>query len=398
MHAAARSYRTFALIAVNTVVLLVLVNVLCWIVLEARTAIRGSRHRNELVDTFLETHKGVDFGKVYPGVGKEALTQLLYETWSRPYVFEPFTQFKERPFAGTYVNVHEAGFRYSENQATWPPDKSHFNVFVFGGSSTFGYGVADHQTVPSQLQKILRDKFGTNICLYNFGRGYYYSVQERVLFENLALSGFDIDLAVFIDGLNDFFHDDNIPANSALLEAFIRRTNEGPESSTSLGKELLRRLPAHQLGTLLLARPETQPPPEEDFVFDNEDEKRAERAVARYLDNKRMTEHVASGRNVKVLFVWQPVPTFRYDLRHHLFRTGAFGRHALSRLGYQKMQAALSDTSGQKELQGLVWLADMQEDLRMPLYVDSAHYSAFMSQLIAQKLADEVVRRKMVGE
>ena len=40
--------------------------------------------------------------------------------------------------------------------------------------------------------------------VYNFGRGSYYSSQERILFEQLAVAGHVPDLAVFIDGGSDF--------------------------------------------------------------------------------------------------------------------------------------------------------------------------------------------------
>ena len=139
------------------------------------------------------------------------------ENWTRSYLYEPFTQFKERPNRGDYVNVDENGFRFSADQASWPPDPKKVNVFVFGGSTTFGYGVADLETVPSRLQEELREKFVTPVSVYNFGRGYYYSTQERVLFEKLLLSGYVPNVAIFIDGLNDFYQDIDEPLFTSRL-------------------------------------------------------------------------------------------------------------------------------------------------------------------------------------
>jgi len=33
------------------------------------------------------------------------------------------------------------------------------------------------------------------------------------------------------------------------------------------------------------------------------------------------------------------------------------------------------------------WCADIQEDLKQPLYVDSVHYSSYMSKLLAENIS-----------
>jgi hypothetical protein len=50
--------------------------------------------------------------------------------------------------------------------------------FVFGGSTTFGYGESDNLTIPSNLQYYLREAFQTDqSAVYNFGRAFYFSSQ-----------------------------------------------------------------------------------------------------------------------------------------------------------------------------------------------------------------------------
>ena len=144
-------------------------------------------------------------------MSRSEIDNLLKETWSRTYVYEPFTQFKERPYKGHYVNVDKNGFRYTKNQGPWPPQSKSINVFLFGGSTTFGYGVSDNQTIASYLQEYLTEKLGSDVRVYNFGRGYYYLTQERLLYEQLLKSGFIPDLAIFIDGINDFAFNNNEP-------------------------------------------------------------------------------------------------------------------------------------------------------------------------------------------
>src|SRR5712692_403554 len=107
------------------------------------------------------------------------------------------------PYAGRYVNVTESGFRLTKNQGPWLPDRTKYlTIFLFGGSTAFGYGLPDGETVASYLQE-----FFSSCCpsrparIYNFARGGYFSSQERVLLEKLIVAGFIPDMAVFIDGL-----------------------------------------------------------------------------------------------------------------------------------------------------------------------------------------------------
>ncbi len=134
----------------------------------------------------------------------EQMAILMRETWQVPFTYEAFVQFKEQPQTGRYVNISPHGFRIGPDQGPWPPKPGNVNIFVFGGSTAFCYGLPDHQTIGARLQA----RFTTSASkkpakVYNFGRGHYYSSQERVLFETLLLREYVPDLAVFIDGFND---------------------------------------------------------------------------------------------------------------------------------------------------------------------------------------------------
>ncbi|GAG17525.1 unnamed protein product, partial [marine sediment metagenome] len=136
-----------------------------------------------------ETYDSVDWAVVYPDLEPDQIERLLAETWTRPHAYEPLTQFTERPYRGEYVNITEMGYRLGRDQGPWPPEDRPYNIFVFGGSTTFGYGVADDQTIASHLQRRLGERTTREVRVYNFGRGMYRSSQERVLFEQLLVSG-----------------------------------------------------------------------------------------------------------------------------------------------------------------------------------------------------------------
>src|SRR3954466_7575492 len=54
---------------------------------------------------------GAELAELYPGWSRKQVEDLIVETLERPLQFDPYTQFREAPFRGRYVNVATAGFR-----------------------------------------------------------------------------------------------------------------------------------------------------------------------------------------------------------------------------------------------------------------------------------------------
>lgn len=322
--------------------------------------------------------------EIYPDLMGRDVNLLLYETWSRPYVYEPYTQFKERPFKGKYVNVHEAGFRLTKNQGPWPPDLKNTNIFLFGGSTVFNYGVPDDETIASYLQGLFSTPSSKKkVCVYNFGRGNYFSSQERILFEELIASGYKPDIAVFIDGLNDFYYCNNEPLFTDRLRKFIDYK----------GKFLLVDLPLVNLikDIKKVADVQNENDNDNDEKLYN-DEKLIKKAIGRYLSNKRIVETLANAYNVKVLFVWQPVPTYKYDLKYHIFSGMGFGRFLYSKYGYVYMADFVKKNNLGKNF---LWLADIQENVKKSLYVDIDHYSGEFSRNVAKEIYNFIVNNPL---
>lgn len=321
----------------------------------------------------------------YPDREPAEVDALLAETWGRQPVYEPSTQFLEAPHVGDYVNVDPAGFRLSNGPAPWPPDPAAINVFVFGGSTLFGYGVADSETIPAQLELLLQPELaGRHVRCYNFGQGGYFSSQERELFSELLLSGDTPQLAIFVDGLNDFVFETPL---------FTRRMRHLFEDSPwrSLARSG-RHLPAVELALDWLewrslevahGKPPLDPRFDDPVVLDAR--------IERYLGNVHQIEALARDAGVEPLFVVQPVPTYHYDLAHHPFASWAFGANSLPGYGYPRLARAVA-----KEELHLLWMADLQEDHREPLYVDQVHYSTKMNGLIAETLAAEIRARGLL--
>ena len=91
------------------------------------------------------------------------------------------------------------------------------------------------------------------------------------------------------------------------------------------------------------------------------------------MRNGLAMERILAG--VRVYFVWQSVPTYKYEIQSHPFAAG-IGRHWLSKFGYEHMAQLLK---ANPQPSNFLWCADIQESLHEPLYVDAFHYSPAMS-------------------
>jgi hypothetical protein len=393
IHKLSSGYHFTALTLVNMLVALFVLNIILFAIFSAS-------------DHFRRDPVSAEFGhstvnSAYPGLSESEINALLKETWSRPYIYEPYTQFKERQYQGYYVNVDTNGFRATKNQGTWPPQREKLNIFLFGGSTMFGYGVADDQTVASYLQESLMTKLNQDVRVYNFGRGDYYSTQERILYENILVSGVIPDVAIFVDGLNDFYYNTNEPLFTGRFREFVDKGKGSTSvtdfiSKTSLGRAA--RGLRYRFTNLFQEDLHSERQNEKKDVDLNTtrkyaDPKTFDAVIQRYLQNKKLIEAASESFDVTPIFVWQPVPTYHYDQHYHLFSEGGYGKHSYSQYGYERIAELLQETPlGDNFL----WCADIQKNKTVPLYIDTVHYSDSFSKELAIEIADLIINRSLI--
>lgn len=375
-----RLYTKSCVIVVNTCLLLLFLNFVCWV------AIRITKTPAANYDPVV--HYGADLVlQAYPGASRAQVLDMLHETYEKVVpgtVYEALTEFKEPPFRGTYVNIDSGGFRRGESQGPWPPDPANFNIFVFGGSTTFGYGVADWETIPSAMQICASSGSARPVFVYNFGRAGYFSTQELMLYYRLLTAGYVPNVAIFVDGLNEFLNvtvhvagdlDSTSVLRSLVQELHREQSSEGLKRfivHTSLGRFAgwVRRdrggTPPGNTGTepitgAMLAR-----------------------ARDRWVMNKRLIEAHSALFHVQPVFVWQPIPAYLYDAVHYHFLKDQIEMppawSAPPVVGYPLM----AESRAQLETDNnFLWLADIQNDRHENLYVDDVHYSARFNKEIS---------------
>lgn len=384
-----KAFMWFCLVAVNCLALFVILNLGIW----------GYSHLSELRTKASEPEKtpmrykksNDALEKLFPNLSKQDIDQLIYDSRRIVQEYDSFTQFKEAPYRTKYVNVDTKGFRHSRNQGPWPPLERDFVIFFFGGSTSFGYGVPDHETVASHLQEILSQKLRIPVKIYNFGRAAYFSSQERILFQKLLLDGHVPNMAIFMDGVNEFILYDGEPGYTNQFKAFMK------ESEIPLSRKIINELPLVKFVKGLGSSSESVDSNRETKDKTNNSKTEHDllaRAIQRYMVNKKIIEAIASDFGVRSVFVWQPMPLYGYDLANHIFKDFDYDKFTphLKR-GYE----FVSEGPQYRERgQNFIWLADMQAEIKQPLYVSAFHYGPQMSRSVADGIASAMVSRNLV--
>jgi lysophospholipase L1-like esterase len=106
-----------------------------------------------------------------------------------------------RPWSGNGVTINEHGLRTSPPS---PRSPGEHRIAVVGSSETWGFRLADADTIPALLQTALRGHGLGEISVYNFG------IEDATMARELALLRhfkdiYDIDQVVFVAGASDLY-------------------------------------------------------------------------------------------------------------------------------------------------------------------------------------------------
>jgi hypothetical protein len=101
-----------------------------------------------------------------------------------------------RPWKGSGIEINDLGLR---TVLPTPKAPGEWRVAVTGGSTAWGSGVLDEDTIPVQLEQVLRARGNNQIKVFNFGIGMASLEQELALLKHFAKI-YEIDQAIFYTG------------------------------------------------------------------------------------------------------------------------------------------------------------------------------------------------------
>lgn len=360
----------------NFIIILLVIELTITFALHIYHESKSNKNEKEIIknDNLIERKYGArDYSQIYPDYSVDKINELHNETYKRNFYYDPYLQFREKPFAGKHLNVSKHGYRKSPFNENWPPTKEHFNIMIFGGSTAFGYGVDDKDTIGAKLNYFVNQEYGDRAVVYNFGCAWYYSTQERILLENIILNEIDIDLALFIDGLNDVQMFTNEPAlTNNMLQLF---NHANIESVFPYNTGIMRVI--RKIGGTSKYNHIQYIQPDQDFD--------PEKIAQRLIKNHTLISSVCDSNNIETYFFIQPIPDYMYDDQYHYYPSSKEYKNKRSRF-YKVLKNKIIGVN----YLNYHWLADMQKDIKIPLYIDNVHYSPHMSEKIAGKIFNTI--------
>ncbi len=112
--------------------------------------------------------------------------------------YEAFYGWRRPEIHGKTINVDANGRRHTYSAPGTPKDKV---IAFFGGSTTWGTGANDENTIPSDFAKL-----NPNYEAINYGETGYLAHQNLNLLMQEHFGGFRPDVVVFYDGVNDVWN------------------------------------------------------------------------------------------------------------------------------------------------------------------------------------------------
>lgn len=309
--------------------------------------------------------------------------------------WEPYVYFRQKPFAGRTITIDADGLR-----RTWAPAEAAertakvYRLLMLGGSTLWGYGARDDQTIPSLVARHLHDR-GYRVEVRNLAEIGYVSTQEVVALIRELQAGYRPDLVIFYDGVND--------TTSALLEGEAGvTTNERNrqaefnilQSPAQLGGSLIMRVvrgsALFRLAQVIahrVARPAAIQP---GGLSTAKRKDLARDVVRRYQANLDIVEKLGHAYGFDALFYWQPVvfdkpglTPFEADEAEKLeWGRGFFGEvyGAIRKSGELRANARFHDLSqvfaGSREL----------------VFIDYCHTTEAANEQVAATITDDVAK------
>lgn len=412
-----RIYKATAIILLNTLIVFVILNLLLGAVYFISDRHEASTKRKQEA-LFHADGAPVDNGNRSPyqlewfdyNATKEVSTAFasevldeFYVLGQKGFIYQPWVQFSEPPFGGKHlsVDIDKRGIPF--RRTTNPPiegDKSVIDIFVLGGSTTFGYNVADEYTWPSYLSNILNSKaksqaLDLQVNVTNYGRGYYDTSQEMTLIVDLFKNGARPTLVLFMDGVN-WGPAEDIPAFTGQVE---RAMSDSQHPSASVAAQHLKGLMKKWLPLVRLAfsleqlqvRPADQPavsseltPDQREYVF---------QVLERFKQNREIMKEVSRQYGVEAMALIQPDPVYNYPAG--LYRRALPASFLQSRNEKKLFHEQISQSPE------IVYLGQLFDDYGTgegrKAIIDDVHYSPGFNRFLAERVASYIDLGKLSG-
>jgi lysophospholipase L1-like esterase len=178
--------------------LIIGITLVMFIVLEYGYRLQASIRRSKPAgaaparDSTQHPYAGQEWFTVF--LGRQGLKALNYD-------LDPYRGYRLGPLKTRFINIDSGGARLTFEMPYDPATAR--RVFMFGGSSMWGYTARDSFTIASLLARSLATRGVSNVEVVNLAVPGYNATQELATLQSRLVRGDVPDVAIFFDGYND---------------------------------------------------------------------------------------------------------------------------------------------------------------------------------------------------
>ena len=222
----------------------------------AASAIDGRFYNPPVLDSVSGALDERQFAAAYDGADYDVATLFREFHATERIVYEPYTIWDRRYYPGDLISIDFGGFRPTTNNSE---AEDALQVWVFGGSTAWGEGAPDDETIPSHLAGLM-NAWGVDTAVKNLGERGYVSTQEVVFLYRELQAGRRPDVVVFYDGINDAAAASNWPEapGSHVSLHRIRDRFQFGEVPSERRREFVRSLGIYKASRIVLDRLEAR--------------------------------------------------------------------------------------------------------------------------------------------
>ena len=291
----------------------------------------------------------------------QELARLIYrEKKQLKTRYVPYMAWSRKPFSGETITINREGDRIHP-LTTDRPSK---HIRFFGGSTMWGSGVDDHNTIPAHFNALHQD-----FRVYNHGEAGFISRQEVARLINLVNQSAPMDVVIFYDGCNDC-------RSLCRADVSINGTREEHKIEAKVNHrwQVVDSLFGSIQTVIQKVIKKGKRPPSR--CRDNPDY--AKQVAATLVNNWKIARSVAALGGAEFHALLQPVAAIGHPNIEYLKERG-------DRTDWHMVYPFIQEIQAKESL---TWIHDLTDafDVDDYIYIDGCHVNGLGNQIIAQKI------------
>jgi lysophospholipase L1-like esterase len=310
--------------------------------------------------------------------------------------WEPYVYFRQKPLRGETITISADGLR-----ATWQPPEAlgadmrakSPKLLMLGGSTLWGYGARNDQTIPSRVARELAER-GWHVELRNLSEIGYVSTQELIALVRELQAGYRPDVVVFYDGVNDttsalLAREAGLSTNEVNRREEFNLLQSPARLAGALGAKLITRSGSYRFARAIRRRFEGGRARSRSSLADETMGRLADEVVRRYAANIALAESLGRSFGFRALFYWQPV-VFTKAVLSTVEREEAM-RYAWTEQAFREVHQKIRASSELSAGSSFRNLSAIFDDVKNLVFIDFCHTTEAANRQIAAAMADGVI-------